>query len=400
MTIQILTLFAISFLSPYLSVEKTFLTTHSIDTFFYVHNSELNAVISNRADITTVGLIAEKSPFFATVSLGIPWYKIRNLTPYLDINGGIKIGNLFGYGGGFIIFSFSNDNGVNGYNSIYIGMRSIHRIKKFRMDFDFQVKRENISTRWGENIPYYNSVFTSQVGYELRNINPFLFLSIEKRSVSEDLSMKAGIGITLGGMPFAKCEARKFNFKSYPSVFIRKPNIYLYPPKPCSVNVVLKPNGRIHVTDPPYQDSWNVMAFPGGDIQNTPGYLYYEAEVSKLNVKEKGWSISSEELCSFFYDVLNRYGFNKKETNDFVSYWKDKFPPCSYYAIYPIINKEIDKVCPLEINPKPDKILRVWFVVVPTAHPISLQKPYISSFKRNGFLVTEWGVIIKTDDDN
>jgi len=395
MMIQILTFYVIASFSPYLLVEKSFLTSNSVDTLYFPQVTVPVRVISETADAVAVGLTAEKSPFLATISLGIPWCERIEFIPYLDINAGTKWRNLCGYGG--LLISSDDRSGIKGLNSIYIGVKSIHRVKKFRMGFDIQLKRENISTAVGDTT-YFNSVISSEVGYNLRNLNPFLFLSLEKKSISRAFSLKAGLGISFGSMLFAKCKAQKIIH--YPIVIPRKPNIYLYPTKPCSVKVILEPNGRILVSNPPYRGSWNVKAFPNGFIQDTPGYLFYEAKVRDLNVKRKGWCISAKEIASFFYRVLAEYGFNEKETEDFISYWRDRLPLSPYYAIYSVINEEIESICPLEVYPTPEQILRVWFVVVPKTQPISLERPRILPFRRDGFVVTEWGVIMEIKDGN
>jgi hypothetical protein len=53
---------------------------------------------------------------------------------------------------------------------------------------------------------------------------------------------------------------------------------------------------------------------------------------------------------------------NKNEINDFKKYWIPYMQESNYYSISFLQNNELDKIAPLEINPKPDNILRVLMI--------------------------------------
>jgi hypothetical protein len=211
-------------------------------------------------------------------------------------------------------------------------------------------------------------------------------------SFSRDLTFNVGFGVTFG----SKTPHFRTPAKMAAPIFchVYKPNIYLYPHKPCQVKVVVEPQGRMTVSIPPYGEGWNVKAYPDGAIENTPGYLFYEALVPVESPGE-GWCLPAGEVTRFFEDILKKYGFQGKEIKDFLDYWSKKLPESVYYAVYPVINGDVDKICPLRIKPKPDNMLRVWFVFQPLAEALSLKEPEISVFNRKGFVAVEWGGIVK-----
>ena len=49
-------------------------------------------------------------------------------------------------------------------------------------------------------------------------------------------------------------------------------------------------------------------------------------------------------LEMFFENTLNKYGFNDREIEDFVDYWTQHLPISSFYAIYPVTGKSLEKI--------------------------------------------------------
>ncbi len=189
------------------------------------------------------------------------------------------------------------------------------------------------------------------------------------------------------------------NFTVYDSTLYRlmveKPNIYLYPTSPCTVVVKLSPNGRLVKTIPDYDDGFKVYAYPDGSISGTEGYLFYEAEIRDVDLGTNGWCVSQPEIISFLQWLLPEYGFNPRECDDFIQYWGDKLTGSPYYEIYPITLEQIELICPMKVSPAPDNVLRLWLYIVPTKQYRVLTPPDIPKFTRDGFVVTEWGVIIE-----
>ena len=178
---------------------------------------------------------------------------------------------------------------------------------------------------------------------------------------------------------------------------LKKPNIYLYPPKDQTVKVKLneRNNSRITESIPEYNDGWNVFVQKNGRIDEKYDYLFYEGDITKPKNLKRGWCVEKKDIIPFFEKTLYKYGFNIKEVDDFIEYWSIHLPDGKYYEVYPIIDKEIDKYFPLEITPKPDSIRRLWFYVIPANSMKNLKPPELKKFSREGFTVAEWGLVLE-----
>jgi len=112
---------------------------------------------------------------------------------------------------------------------------------------------------------------------------------------------------------------------------------------------------------------------------------------------EKGWVVAKNDLKSFFSDNLASYGFAGREITDFTDYWIPRLVEHNYFLIYPQVTSIVDKVIRLDIFPRPDKVLRRHYVISETDDPkLSLPEPETPvQFIREGFVVAEWGVILK-----
>lgn len=195
-----------------------------------------------------------------------------------------------------------------------------------------------------------------------------------------------------------------------------KPALYLYPPAPTNVTVQVHPEGYITESIPPYGKSgWNVTAYPDGTIQqlltdnlklktSTYPYLYYEASINKLAVpKNQGWVKKTDELPYFFTDVLQKLGLNTQESKDFMEYWIPKLTEGNNWYITLINESELNRVEKLTVSPKPDTMIRVRFYFEnldekEDAHHLinlkTLKSPLLTSRKRNGFTLVDWGGIV------
>lgn len=179
---------------------------------------------------------------------------------------------------------------------------------------------------------------------------------------------------------------------------VKKPNIYLYPEKICSINVKLEfpLGGKIIESEPIYNDGWVVKVSPLGKINDQYDYLYYEATCPEVYQYQSGWIIRKDSLSDFFSTNLIKTGFNDAEKNDFIEYWIHILSEYEYYIIYPQYSQEIEKIIQLKSSIKPDNILRLFYVINGTNNNQKvLSTPTIPSFNRNGFVIAEWGVVIK-----
>ena len=173
-----------------------------------------------------------------------------------------------------------------------------------------------------------------------------------------------------------------------------KPVIYLYPEKEQEVNVKLDLDGKFTFTYPEYNNGWNVTAKPDGMIISDGkeySYLFWEGLMPtfKPDFKE-GFVVKGSDSAEFLRETLSQMGLTPKEYNEFIVYWAPKLQENEYNKIYFAEDDYTDEA-KLEINPKPDSILRVFMVYEKADENTVLPKQEIKPFERKGFTVVEWG---------
>ncbi|MFH1467072.1 MAG: hypothetical protein ABIO70_22000 [Pseudomonadota bacterium] len=171
-----------------------------------------------------------------------------------------------------------------------------------------------------------------------------------------------------------------------------KPNIYLYPEATQWVDVGLTFPGGGAVVDsiPAYGSGWHVEVDPDGTIDDTYGYLYYEASVPPVLDTSAGWLLDGADLDGEFRALLAELGFEGAEIDDFVEYWVPELEGAPFYAVYP---QDPEPMVGLDIVPAPDSVLRFLALVRPVPYPITITEPLIEPFERDGFTAVEWGVL-------
>ena len=176
-----------------------------------------------------------------------------------------------------------------------------------------------------------------------------------------------------------------------------KPIIYLYPEQEQLVEVKLLKEQNITVSYPKYNNSWQVIAKPNGDLKdiktnrNLYG-LYYEAKnnESKINLEE-GFCVKKENIVSFLEEKLSILGLNEREANEFIIYWLPRLEKKEYNYIRFASISEINKIIPLEVSPQPDTIIRVLMEFKGLNKEIKVKEQELSKVNRNGFVLVEWG---------
>lgn len=180
-----------------------------------------------------------------------------------------------------------------------------------------------------------------------------------------------------------------------------KPAIYLYPEKTQETSVQVDPVGKMTVSIPSYEKGWNVTAEPNGNLtQNTKPYpyLYYEADIPDVAIvkPDEGYlALEKQGLQTRLTTLLPSLGLNAVESKDFIGYWIKTLPISPYYVIRVISENTLDAIAPLSINPAPDSVIRVTLYFELSDTPVILKEPTISTPKRQGFTVVEWGGLVK-----
>jgi len=178
----------------------------------------------------------------------------------------------------------------------------------------------------------------------------------------------------------------------------RKPNLYLYPTERQAISVKLDfpHGGRILESVPSYGSGWFVQVEPSGLINGLYRYLFYEAQVPDRYQYSEGWVVQGDSLARFFNHVLQQAGFTEAEIRDFTQYWMPLLDSKEQYEIYPQERWKLDELVPFEVSPAPDSILRFALVIqtVRSVPPV-LSEPRLAQVSRTGFVLAEWGVVLK-----
>ncbi len=176
-----------------------------------------------------------------------------------------------------------------------------------------------------------------------------------------------------------------------------KPNIYFFPVQVVQLTVKLEfpSGGRVLKSEPFYGSGWDVSIDASGLINERYDFLFYESVQPDVWQHEKGWCIKKADLKAFFESNLKAYGFGEKEISDFTDYWIPILIESDYYLIYPQTKSIIDKAIKLSVSIKPDGILRLHYLVKESnTFDATIKAPETEEFKRVGFYITEWGVIL------
>ena len=179
---------------------------------------------------------------------------------------------------------------------------------------------------------------------------------------------------------------------------IEKPIIYLYPEKPMdiSLQINMKNNNKFIVVYPKFNkenNTWNVHAKPNGEIiinDKTYPYLFWEAQ-SYLKVEiNEGFIVKDEDAENFLEEKLKIFGLNDKESTDFITFWlpillDNKLSVCTFQT------KEYYENFELNIEPKPDTLIRIFLFIKKVNTPIAIKEQKLEKIERRGYTVVEWG---------
>ena len=191
-----------------------------------------------------------------------------------------------------------------------------------------------------------------------------------------------------------------------------KPVIYLYPEEETDVTVSIKAkDGEFSFVYPSFDhdSTWHVHAFPNGDLVHHGHHhpcLFWESLFypsfdngnNNDNENREGFVIEGRQVVSFFEDTLRHINLSDREIFDFITFWCPKLIDMKYIKI----TFHFDDYCsqfPLSISPSPRHVNRIFFCATPLSTHISLRRPNLPTFSRDGFTVIEWGGTIISEDD-
>lgn len=175
----------------------------------------------------------------------------------------------------------------------------------------------------------------------------------------------------------------------------KKPLIYLYPEQDTSVVVKLGKPEAITSSYPKYDNGWYVKADINGNLKDASGRTYYglywEGNCNIDNKINDGFVVYKEDIIEFLEEKLAILGLNEREINEFIIYWLPELEKSDYNIIRFENIDVINKLMPLDINPIPDTVIRVWMEYKPINKVITLKEQELTPVVRDGFTVVEWG---------
>ncbi len=177
---------------------------------------------------------------------------------------------------------------------------------------------------------------------------------------------------------------------------VLKPNIYLYPEETQVMEVMFRCPWQLTTVIPDYSGSWEVTAEPDGTLDGVYGFLFYEALVQPVFFQtEEGWKLVADSREETFEAILDLYGFNSQEKKDFIEFWQSKLDPDTEYIMYPQETAVIDRVMPIDVDPKPASAYRIWFYFIPD-EGLNVPEPEdTETILRNSTTLVEWGGMYK-----
>ena len=174
-----------------------------------------------------------------------------------------------------------------------------------------------------------------------------------------------------------------------------KPVIYIYPEEDMDVEVTVSNPEKLTVTYPKYNDGWKVKALTDGTLidKNNKKYyaLYWDGEGDDSTIKSDGFIVKREDAEKFLEEKLEILGLNEREANEFIMYWLPKLENNKKSLVYFELTDEKEKYNKINIDPKPDSLLRLTIHIKKVNKENKIKEQKIKPFVRNGFTVVEWG---------
>ncbi len=185
---------------------------------------------------------------------------------------------------------------------------------------------------------------------------------------------------------------------------VDKPVIYAYADRELDFSLALKAKGDLHFSYPPLPENktWNMHLEPSGRMSDPSGksypYLFWEAEQQAQSFSAADLSsdeiLAQSELLPYLETSLTALGLNQQEKTDFITYWCPKMLSHPFVRVQFYVDEQCAVIGDLEIHPQPDAVRRVYAVFRGTdkiSDDFEPRRMLSKPFKREGFVVLEWG---------
>jgi hypothetical protein len=174
-----------------------------------------------------------------------------------------------------------------------------------------------------------------------------------------------------------------------------KPVIYLYPEDEMKVDVEISFEGEITCSYPEYNNGWSVLADTDGKLTNLEDgqiyeYLFWEGQYRQNWDLTHGFIVRGQDTADFLKEKLSFMGLEPVEYNEFIVYWLPQMEKNNFNFIT-FVNDEYSRDVHLDVDPKPDSMIRIFMVYKGMTDRIEVEEPVLEHYERNGFTVVEWG---------
>ena len=179
----------------------------------------------------------------------------------------------------------------------------------------------------------------------------------------------------------------------------KKPVLYIYPKKnKTKVTVTFDNPDLLTTTYPKYKGSWEVTAYPNGDLYDKDNKYYYglyweEKLNHRVNFNE-GFYVTKDNAIDFLEEKLSYIGLNDRERNEFIMYWLPILEKNGKNLVYFELTEERNKNSKINISPNVDSILRIAIHVKKVNSEVNIKEEKLTRFKRVGFTAVEWGGVM------
>lgn len=190
------------------------------------------------------------------------------------------------------------------------------------------------------------------------------------------------------------------------------PWIYAYAPTPTTLSIVPRPVGDIAYAQPPLlHGGWSVTTTSSNSLTLSTGItkpaLHWEYSAKPVQEAlrtyrnqhpsddTRGFIIPTHELQSFIATLSSDMGLNQTERENLIA--ELQRPSLAFTQPYIKITfasqEFLQNTLPLDVNPQPDSLSRVFIVLQGITAPYSIQQPPLPRISRTGLTVVETGII-------
>jgi hypothetical protein len=153
---------------------------------------------------------------------------------------------------------------------------------------------------------------------------------------------------------------------------------------------------RLRDVIPEYPGQWKTIIVEDGQLtvngESGFPYLFYESVTAEsLLQTDTGFAVPIGHRNDVLRTIMEEYGFNQAETDDFVEYWSGKLDDSRNYIAYPQDTEVVDKAMPIRYSgTEIDSFYRLWFYFVEDEGQ-AYKEPGIRQIERTGTTLVEWG---------